>query len=180
MKNFYQSDKINERWNTEMDFLKQYSNMVEEGEVIAKKSCYYPRLKETNKRGRVAFIELYKQICCEGKERMMKIENFELFICKHKEWKVHIQPTDKHGKMCADWILETDGNDMVFEYLKDFEYLMTSVMPSINTELYQHVDNVSAIKNLASNLEITGEEAIQIIKYFLAGLEQLSSLGDSP
>lgn len=173
MKNYYSAIEVCERWNTEMDLIKQFSNMVEDGEIIQKSSCYYPRLVDTTKRGRVAFIELFKEICCEGKERMMKIEDFELFVCKHKEWAVYIQPTDKHGKMEAEWIFETEATDTVFEYLKEFEYICTPELPSINTQK-EKVDNVSAIKNLASNLQITGQEAIQIIKYFLVGLEQLS------
>ncbi len=179
MKNYYSSLEKNEKWDTEMDLFKQYSNLVEEGEVISKQSCYYPRLKETTKRGRVAFIQLYKQICCEGKDKMMSIEDFELFVCKHKDWEIYIQPTDKHGKMSAEWILETTNNKLVSNYLEKYEYLCTPELPSINTT-EEKIDNVSAIKNLANNLEITGEEAIQIIKYFLVGLEQLSPLGDNP
>ena len=74
---------------------------------------------------------------------------------------------------------KTANNKLVSNYLEKFEYLCTPELPSINTT-EEKIDNVSAIKNLANNLEITGEEAIQIIKYFLGGLEQLSSLGDNP
>ena len=170
MKNYYSSLEKNERWETEMDLIKQYSNLVEEGEILSKQACYYPRLKETKKRGRVAFIELYKKICCEGKENMMSIRDFELFVCKHKDWRVHIQPTEREGKMGAEWIIETPTNEIVMNYLKDYEYLMSPVMPTINND-EKKIDNVSAIKNLAKNLNITAKEGLQIIKYFLVGLE---------
>jgi len=179
MKKFYSCLEKNAKWETEMDLIKQYSNMVEEGDIISKGSCYYPRFTNTKKRGRVAFIEIYKQICCEGKTKQMSIEDFELFVCKHKQWDVHITPTDKHGKLCAEWILQTESNENVLKYVCEYEYLMTPELPSISTK-EDKIDNISAIKNLASNLDITGEEAIQLIKYFLGGLEQLSSLGGSP
>ena len=180
MKNFYSSLDYSDRWNTEMDLIKQYSNLVEEGGVIAKPSCYYPRLTNTNKRGRVAFVELYKKICCDGKTKLMSIDNFELFICKHKEWDVKIQPTDKHGKMQAEWILHTECNEYISQYLNNFEYLCTPNLPSISTEEHEQLDNVSAIMNLANNLNIRQNELIHIIKYFLERLEQLSLQGDSP
>ncbi len=170
---YYVSLEKNERWDQEMDLIKQYSNLIEEGEVLSKSSCYYPRLSQTAKRGRVAFIELYKNICCQDKERMMSIEDFELFVCKQKAWEVHIQPTDKHGSMCAEWVLETQSDTIVNDYVNQYEYLCTPEMPSINTD-EEKTDNVSAIKNLASNLNITSSDGIQIIKYFLAELEQLS------
>lgn len=175
MNTFYSTIEKSEIWNTEMDILKQVSNLIEEGEIISKSSCYYPRFKESKKRGRVAFIELFKKLAYNN----MNISHFELFVCKKKDWKIHIQPTDKYGSMCADWILETEYNSDTAEYLNRFELLKTPTMPSITTK-EEKIDNVSAIKNLASNLEITGEDAIQIIKYFLAGLEQLSSPGGNP
>ena len=178
MKNFFSILENSDRWKNEMDILKQVSNMIEEKEIISKPSCYYPRLTDTKKRGRVAFIELYKKLCLEENDCLMSINNFELFVCKHKDWQIHIQPTDKWGTMCAEWILELDlpnpNSDDLLKYLYEFDFLKTPVMPSINHK-EEKIDNLQAIKNLASNLEITGEEAIQIIKYFLAGLEQLSS-----
>jgi len=168
-----------ERWDNEMDILKQVSNMIEENGIISKPSCYYPRLTETKKRGRIAFIELYKNLC----EGQMSIEHFELFVCKHKDWQIHIQPTDKWGSMRAEWVLQLDlpnvNSEPLLNYLYEFEFLKTPTMPTINHK-EEKIDNLSAIKNLACNLEITGQETIQILKYFLAGLEQLSSQGDSP
>lgn len=183
MKNYFSMIEKSERWDNEMDILKQVANMIEEKEIISKSSCYYPRLTDTKKRGRVAFIELYKKLCLAENDCLMSINNFELFVCKHKDWVIHIQPTDRWGPMCAEWILELDlpnpNSDDLLKYLYEFEFLKTPDMPSITTK-EEKIDNLQAIKNLASNLEITGEEAIQILKYFLAGLEQLSQQGDSP
>jgi hypothetical protein len=127
-------------------------------------------LKETKKRGRVAFQELFKKLCCDGKTKLMSIEDFEFFICKHKSWIIHIQPTDKHGKMCAEWILETELNEGVSEYTSQYEYLCTPNMPSISYE-EEKIDNVSAIRNLANNLTIKKNEYLEIVKYFLGKFE---------
>jgi len=178
MKNFYTCLEQNAKWETELDILKQYSNLVEKDQVIAKSACYYPRLSETKKRGRIAFIELYKKLCVDGKTQLMNINDFELFICKHREWDIHIQPTDKWG-MSQEWIMQTETNDLVKNYLCQYEYLCTPTMPSITIE-EEKIDNVSAIKNLANNLTIKKNELMQLIKYFLEELEQLSLQDDSP
>lgn len=179
MKNFYSILEKSEKWDTEMQIIKEYSDLVDNEKVIAKAACYYPRLKETKKRGRIAFIELYKNLCCDGKIKNMAIEDFELFVCKHREWGVYIQPTDKYGGLNTEYILQTEINDNVTKYLYHFEFLMTPNMPSITIE-EDKIDNVTAIKNLANNLEITGQDSIKIIKYFVEGLQQLWSLGDNP
>lgn len=172
MKSFYSSLEYCERWNTELDLIKKYSDLVEEGKVIVKAACYYPRLTETTKRGRVAFIELYKKICCRDKKKLMNISDFEIFVCRHKCWDVVIQPTDKNGNMSSEYLLHTELNDYVSEYLKNFEYLCTPNIPAITTEEHEQIDNLSAIINLANNLIIKESEIIHIIKYFLGRLEQ--------
>ena len=108
MNNFYSVLEKSEKWDSEMKIFKEYSDLIENKKVISKASCYYPRLKETKKRGRVAFIELYKKLCCDGKTKKMDLEDFELFVCKHKEWRVYIQPSYKFEDMETELILETD------------------------------------------------------------------------
>ncbi len=177
MKTFFQSLDKNEQWDLEMRTLYITQNLIDTGEIISKSSCYYPRLKETNKRGRVAFIELYKRIK-ETYNQKLNMKDFELFICKNKDWKIHEQPTDRHGYLNIEYILETEIGSFE-DYLIKFEYLSTSNMPSITIN-ENELDNVNAIKNVCNNLEMKKIEYIELIKYFVDQLEQASSLVDSP
>lgn len=177
MKTFFQSLDKNEQWDLEMRTLYITQNLIDTGEIISKSSCYYPRLKDTNKRGRVAFIELYKRIK-ETYNQKLNMKDFELFICKNKDWKIHEQPTDRHGSLNIEYILETEIG--YFEdYLTKFEYLSVSIMPSITINKTE-LDNVTAVKNLCNNFDFNQSEYIELIKYFVDQLEQASWLVDSP
>lgn len=170
MRSYYSSLEKNELWDLEMEILSYYQNLIKEKQVISKSSCYYPRLANTNKRGRIAFIELYRSVCCDDKKKL-SIEDFELFICKNKNWSVLSQPTDKGGEMSTEYILECEIGSFE-DYLNKFEYLMTPTIPSITIN-EEKSDNLSAIKNLANNLEITKKDYMELIKYFLGELEPL-------
>ncbi len=166
MKNYFTVLEQNEKWETEMSCLNKLYNLIQDKEIISKSGCYYPRLKDTKKRGRVAFIELYREICIDGKEFKMCIEDFEFFACRHKDWKIHIQPTDKEGHMNTEFVLET----IKLNYINNFEYLQTPELPPVTIE-EKETDNISAIKNLTENLEMKGKEIIKVIQYFLEELK---------
>ena len=102
-----------------MEILSYYQNLIKEKQVISKSSCYYPRLANTNKRGRIAFNELYRSVCCDEKKKL-SIEDFEIFICKNKNWSVLSQPTDKGGEMSTEYILECEIGSFE-DYLKKYK-----------------------------------------------------------
>ena len=170
---YYWLEEKNEKWETDMEVFRNYELMRQEGKIIHRKNIYYPRLNETKKRGRHAFIELYKKLCvCEkNKTRYMDIDNFELLICKQQDYKVHIQTTKKYGDNIETmWILETDVSDNVANYMKQYEYIQTPEMPYEEKEQ----DKVFAISSLIDNLKPNKKEIIKLLGQLVEELEQLS------
>ena len=168
MMKFFSIKEKNEIWDTQLNILLNICLLIEDGEIISKNSCYYPRMRFTKKRGRVAFIEIYKNICIHNKISLMPIEDFEFFICKNKEWTVNKIPIDKDGILENQLILEIDDDN---EFINTFDTIEYDELPSINQD-ENKLNNVMAIKNLCNNLDMSKEEHIKIIKYFLEGLEQ--------
>jgi len=170
---YYWLEEKNEKWETDMEIFRNYELMRQEGKIIHRKNIYYPRLNETKKRGRHAFIELYKKLClCEkDKTRYMDIDKFELIICKQKDYKVHIQTTKKYGDNIETmWILETDISDNVTNYMNQYEYIQTPDMPYEEKEQ----DKVYAISSLIDNLKPNKKEIIKLLGFLVEELEQLS------
>jgi hypothetical protein len=170
---YYWLEEKNEKWEIDMEIFRNYELMRQEGDIIHRKNIYYPRLNETKKRGRHAFIELYKKLClCEkDKTRYMDIDKFELIICKQKDYKVHIQTTKKYGDNIETmWILETDISDNVTNYMNQYEYIQTPDMPYEEKEQ----DKVYAISSLIDNLKPNKKEIIKLLGFLVEELEQLS------
>jgi len=170
---YYWLEEKNEKWEIDMEIFRNYELMRQEGDIIHRKNIYYPRLNETKKRGRHAFIELYKKLClCEkDKTRYMDIDKFELIICKQKDYKVHIQTTKKYGDNIETmWILETDISDNVTNYMNQYEYIQTPDMPYEEKEQ----DKVYAISSLIDNLKPNKKEIIKLLGQLVEELEQLS------
>ena len=170
---YYWQEEKNEKWEIEMEVFRNYELMRESGEIIQRNNIYYPRLKETKKRGRHAFIELYKMLCLcmTDKTQNMDIDSFELLVCKHKKFKIHIEPTKRYGgNIETMWILETEISDNMTKYLKDYEYIQTPEMP------YEEdgQDKVYAITSLVDNLKPNTNEIIKLIKFLVEELEQSS------
>tara|TARA_R110001606_G_scaffold95854_2_gene212318 strand:- start:3742 stop:4263 length:522 start_codon:yes stop_codon:yes gene_type:complete len=171
---YFWIDSKNEKWDNEMEILNTYSIMKENKEVVTRQSIYYPRLKDTKKRGRYAFIELYKKLCVNEKDktRYMDIDMFELMICRHhKDYKIHIQPTNRYGEDVETmWILETEQTEHNANYTSRFDFVMTPELP------YQHKeqDKVLAIKTLIENLNPNNNELIKLVKFLVEELEQSS------
>ncbi len=168
MMKFFSIKEKNDLWDSQLNILLNVSSLIEDDEIISKPSCYYPRMRFTKKRGRVAFIELYKNICINNKVSLMSLDDFELFICKNKNWKVHKIPCEKNNVLETELIFETNEHN---DFLNKFDLIEYNELPSINQDKEQ-LNNVSAIKNLCNNLDISKNEYIKIIKYFLEGLEQ--------
>lgn len=170
---YYWQEEKNEKWEAEMEIFRNYELMRESEEIVQRNNIYYPRLKETKKRGRHAFIELYKKLCISAtdKTRYMDMDKFELIVCKHKKYKVHIQPTKRYGdEIESMWILETDISDNIAKYLKDYEYIQTPEMPYEENEQ----DKVYAITSLVDNLKPSNKELIRLIKVLVEELEHSS------
>jgi len=174
---YYWIDEKNEKWATELEILSNFLNMKQDADIIHKSSIYYPRLKETKKRGRHAFIELYKKLCIDDKKtRYMDLDNFELMICRHKNFKVHIQPTKRYGdEIETMWILETETTEHSAKYMSNYEYIMTPEMPYQDKEQ----DKVFAISTLIENLKPNKRELIKLLGLLVEELGAEQEQGDN-
>lgn len=174
---YYWIDKKNNKWATELQILNNFSSKIQDEEIIHKKNIYYPRLKDTKKRGRHAFIELYKMLCIgEDKTIFMSIDNFELMICKHRDYKVHIQPTKRYGdNIEIMWILETEITENSSKYVSQFEYIMTPEMPYQDKEQ----DKVFAISTLIENLKPSKKEIIKLLEVLVKELGEEQEQDDN-
>lgn len=133
------------------------------------KKSLFPRLKNTNKRGKVACEEIMKELNCYFKSKNHILE--ELCFCLKNKLKV--QYGIKNILCCAfsditniDVLMNFFNNHDIFYNLCEATNKIYNILQSNNIkELF--IDPVIYLKEHIENVELNNEQKVKLIKFIL-------------